>query len=327
MAVDNIPSVSNCPFDEKLLLAASGKLAFASMGDVRRATSDFNENSRNLFARETLNAYRNFRLFCIGTSLDLLRKSELPANALISARLKRLRSISRKIKRGHSGSISEMDDIIGFRVICESLKDAIALGQRIEKRLGAKVKNYLTEQHSAELGYRAMHGIVRFDQPFQDRNFRVRFEIQVRTWYQHLWACWCESHGERAKEGFRNGEQNDPDTLNLISELRRRSVEISEWENKNSDAIPRNLPRVVDPYNIAIAWFDSRGIHGFAPFSQNIGIAIRRFNRLERDGSLNPLLLLGISDVQGLKDLLMETHPRFMHRRSLDPQFWMPHLN
>ena len=106
-----------------------------------------------------------------------------------------------------------MDDVIGIRIICESFDDAVALGRQIENAVPARTKNYVEETHEAGVGYRAIHGIARFGQPLGDAYVTVRFEIQVRTWYQHLWACWCESYGEQAKEGFRNTVRTDRETV------------------------------------------------------------------------------------------------------------------
>ena len=195
-----LESHTDCPFE--------GDLAFTSMGDIRRATTRFREDPDNLKTRDVLNSYRKFRLNCIRTSLRLLKNSRLPDKVLVSARLKRLTSIQRKLRRSQvPAPLNEMDDIIGFRVICESLEEAVELGERIKNRLAANIKDYINREHVLGLGYRAIHGIARFKQPLQDKSVSVRFEIQIRTWYQHLWACWCESHGEQAKEGYPNARQ------------------------------------------------------------------------------------------------------------------------
>ncbi len=188
------------------------ELAFKSMGDVRRASKEFCENPQNFEARNKLNSYRKFRLNCIQTSLSLLKESELPNRVVVSARLKRLKSIYRKMMRNPKQTtvvINEMDDVVGFRIVCESLMDAVGLGKRVQEVLKARMKNYLETEHRAGLGYRAIHGIVRFRQPLQGTHVKVRFEVQIRTWYQHLWACWCEKHGEQAKEGFRGSNYSD----------------------------------------------------------------------------------------------------------------------
>lgn len=296
------------------------------MGDVRRASKDFCEDRQNPQARDTLNAYRKFRLNCVQTSLSLLKQSELPEAVLVSARLKRLKSIYRKMRRNPEGTtvaINEMDDIIGFRIVCRSLRDAVGLGQRVEENLEARMKNYLETEHGAGLGYRAIHGIVRFEQPLRDKHVRVRFEIQIRTWYQHLWACWCESHGEQAKEGFTGGRKREDDIKKLILELNERSHEIRDWEESHREYVQKELPYFSGSHNLALAWFNAQREYDFDSFGGDIPGAVRYLNYLESQGDVEPLLLVGISRIPNLKGLLRQTHPYFMGGRAQDPRYWL----
>ncbi len=218
-----------------------------------------------------------------------------------------------------------MDDIIGFRIVCESYGAAVSFGERIQQKLpGARVKDYLQEEHPSGIGYRAIHGIVKFDQPFLDKKLSVRFEIQVRSWYQHMWACWCESYGEQAKKGFRNVENDDEKTLELIGRLREISTRIAKWEVSNPDTVQETLSTLSDPYNIAVAWFNSQGKYYFHPFRRDILAATRDLEYLETKPDIEPLLLVGVTDVSDLRKLLLKTHPRFMQKSFPDPEYWMP---
>ena len=307
---------TDCPFE--------GDLAFTSMGDIRRATTRFREDPDNPTTREVLNSYRKFRLNCIRTSLRLLKNSRLPDKVLVSARLKRLTSIQRKLRRSQiSAPLNKMDDIIGFRVICESLEEAVELGGRIKNRLAANIKDYISQEHVLGLGYRAIHGIAKFKQPLQDNAVSVRFEIQIRTWYQHLWACWCESHGEQAKEGYPNARPGG-DTYNKKLKLRDWSNRLRGWENSHPDHVQKNLPGFSGPYNLAIAWFNSLDGYSFDLFRNDVSGAVSHLNYLEALVDTEPLLLVGVAEDQDLKELLRLTHPNFMSSSSLDPQYWMP---
>ena len=306
---------ADCPLD--------GDLAFKSMGDIRRATTRFREDPNDPEPRDVLNSYRKFRMNCIRTSLLMLRQSHLPDRVLVSARLKRLTSIQRKLRRSQvAAPLNEMDDIIGFRVICESLEAAVGLGGRIEKNIAANIKDYISQEHVLGLGYRAIHGIARFNQPLQDRNVSVRFEIQVRTWYQHLWACWCESHGEQAKEGYPNARRGD-DTYDKKRKLRDWSKRLRDWENLHPDQVQKSLPGFSDPYNLAIAWFNSPNDYNFDLFRNDVSGAMSHLNYLETSVNTEPLLLVGVAEDRNLEELLRLTHPNFMSSRSLDPQYWM----
>ena len=312
-------SAAECP--------APPNLRFESMGDIRRASKVFCEDFRNGEARSILDSYRQYRLACIRTSLSLLRRAELPERVLVSARLKRLESTHRKMMRypDRSMPVHEMDDIIGFRIVCESFDEAVALGQRIASNVPAKTKDYIGNVHRAGVGYRAIHGIARFRQPLLEKHVTVRFEVQIRTWYQHLWACWCESHGEQAKEGFTNRERSDRETVEAMKrELIDCSRVVARWEEAHRGNLQQRLPPFADPYNLAVAWVDPPERYGFYPCGTDIASAVKRLRYYESRRGLHPLLLVGVADSPELKGVLTWTHPNFVVGQSLDPQDWMP---
>ena len=254
----------------------------------------------------------------------MLRETRLPDRALVSARLKRLKSIYRKLRRSPKDvPVNRMDDIIGFRVVCETLDDAVSLRGRIRDSLSANIKDYLHGDHPAGLGYRAIHAIIRFKQPFYAESVKVRFEIQVRTWYQHLWACWCESFGEQAKEGFPNVELGS-DAFEKKNQLQHRSDELRKWENACAGQVQETLPDFSDPYNVAVAWFNHQQDYGFDPFGRDVAEAVRNLTYLETQTDVEPLLLVGVAPGPRLEGLLRQTHPNFFPSGSLDPEYWMP---
>jgi len=294
------------------------------MGDLSRATELFRNQPNNPEALEKINAYRHFRLNCLQTSLKFIEKAKPPKRVLISARLKRIKSMRRKIMRGQKGSINEMDDIVGFRVICESYSEAKSMGYRMEDIPESRMKNYLDTKHQANIGYRAQHGIIRFNQPFRDSTVKVRFEIQIRTWYQHLWACWCESHGEHAKEGLKDSLGNDEGAKDLKELFLKNSRLIADWEQMHSDKTQLELPKYSDPLMVALAWHDNRKNFGFDSLGSNVDGAVEELYRLESFSDIEPLLLVGIGKSEQIKSILTKTHPKFMQRGFMDPQYWLP---
>ena len=302
-------------------------LRFESMGDIRRASKALREDFRNVKARLILDSYRQYRLACIRTSLFLLGKANLPDRILVSARLKRLESTYRKMMRcpNRSMPVHEMDDIIGFRIVCESFDDAVALGQRIESDVPATTKDYIERVHKVGIGYRAIHGIVKFRQPLFEGHVTVRFEVQIRTWYQHLWACWCESHGEQAKEGFTNMERSDRERVEAVRrDLIGRSQAVARWEEAHRRESQQELPPFGDPYNLAIVWVDPSDQYEFYPCGNDVAAAVKRLLYFESQRGLHPLLLVGVANSPELKGVLTRTHPNFVGGQSLDPRDWMP---
>ena len=205
---------------------ASDEAPFATLGDVDRLGAAFcaEPHASELIAR--IQGYRAFRMQCLATTLGILHACRPPARAVVSLRLKRLDSIRRKItRRGANFKLGTLDDVIGVRVICSSISDVIALSTRLESSPHVhRVKDYI--EAPAVTGYRAIHHIMRFQQPVSaDRSLTVRYEIQARTYLQHRWAVWSEAHGERAKIG-----QAD---LAHHQQLRAVSLDITRWEEDN----------------------------------------------------------------------------------------------
>ena len=223
-------------------------LGLDSMGQVVRASRKLCLSPDDSGARAVLDSYREFRLACLKTSLLLLRSVQLPNRTLISARLKRIESINRKITRNQFGtfSVSQMDDIIGFRIICESYLEAVNVADRLAGLNRAIKKDYIGRSHPNGSGYRAIHVIAKFDQPFRSSSVVARFEIQIRTWLQHLWACWCESQGEQVKEFNANLDQCvDKESVETIGSLISMSKLIAEWEEKIKEKVKLGCRGVV----------------------------------------------------------------------------------
>ena len=300
------------------------------MGDIGRASRKFSEDFGNIEAREVLTSYRQYRLNCIRTSLSLLKKAGLPKRVLISARLKRLESVYRKMRRNSDKPppLNRMDDVIGFRIVCESFDDALALGERIENEVPVRTKNYIEETHEAGIGYRAIHEIAKFEQPLGDKHVTARFEIQVRTWYQHLWACWCESYGEQAKEGFTNTERTDRETVERLKEdLNDCSRRVAAWEEMHREEKQEDLPLFTNPYSLAVAWVKPPDDYGLLTCGTDVEAAVKNLRYFEdrrEFRQFRPLLLIGVADSLPLKDVLTRTHPNFVGGMSLDPQHWLP---
>ena len=148
---------ANCP--------ESGETRFATLGNVNRVGTAF---CAAPYAPELLAGvqdYRAFRMQCLGTTFRILDACRPPAQSVVSVRLKRLDSIRRKItRRGANFRLGTLDDVIGVRVICQSVSDVIALSARIESSPHIyRIKNYI--EASAATGYRGIHHIIRFDQP------------------------------------------------------------------------------------------------------------------------------------------------------------------
>ena len=310
-----LPSYSSC--------TALSDVGFDSLGDIDRLGSAFCEGQGYRFP-QAVQKYREFRSRCLKTTLDIVEASEVPTRALVSVRLKRLDSIRRKITRRDSRfGLGRLDDVIGVRIICENYHIARDLSQRIQSLPEfRRLKDYINESHPLNTGYRSLHHIMWFDQPLTDKKtIPVRFEIQVRSYYQHLWAIWSESQGENTKIG--EGIPAD-----LLADLLAVSKRIAQWEESNPEKIQRPLPGYIASGRIVLAW---RQQHGWPMIYRFYGVerAVKRLHALENkypDERMGGLLLMGVTSFSEISKVLRLTHPLYTRQRkkTLELKDWIP---
>lgn len=302
--------------------------AFKSMRDLKRASNSLRKDKQNAVANDIINSYREFRICCINTSLELLKRLNLPRSALVSARLKRKTSIYRKLVRDvryHAGNI---DDVIGFRVIFKSFSELRSCIEKIEdiENQNVDIKNYIDNEHYLARGYRGVHIILKFKQPFnKEKCFTSRFEVQLRTYYQHKWACWCESMGEQAKEGFK-GREKEPEIQEKLKRLKEASDAIKQWEEKHERHVQSDdnlqFPEYSDlSGNFAIIR-PSAGDNPIENFT-TVDDAFQQLMYHESKGT-KCLLLLGLAKDE-ITAHFKETHSNFLFGFHPEPERWLPH--
>ena len=294
---------------------------FVSQQDINRVGDAFCASSRDVSAVHAVQQYRMFRMGCLATTLRMVDVAKMPSHCLVSVRLKRLDSIQRKIKRPNAKfTLGQMDDIIGVRIICPTFGDVCALNKRIQSMSEFyRAKDYTRAEHAADTGYRAAHSIMRFEQALTEKKFvNVRFEIQVRSFYQHQWAIWSEAKGESVKVGGGSEQEH--------SELRALSQRIACWEEVNSGKEQAQLPAYVGGRSIAVAW-RQKPEPMFSFFQRDVDLAVQYLNYLEVSYPAergNALLLVGVSGPEDARKVLRQTHPLYTISRVIPPEFWMP---
>lgn len=290
---------------------------FSSLAEITKAGADFARDPYSMDAVRIVQQYRTFRMNCLATTLGIIDAAQLPQHALVSVRLKRLDSIRRKIRRkAFDFKLGQLDDIIGVRVILPTFRDALAMSKRIKGLAQcSKTKDYTAEPR--QTGYRAAHHIMLFQQALSpELALNVRFEIQVRSFYQHRWAIWSEAQGEAVKAG--RGSEDEHSALIALSKR------IARWEEKNPGEKQASLPVYVDSRRIAVAW---RQQNAKPILYDDMSKAVQYLNYLETKFPAergNALLLVGVSNPKEVEMVLRQTHPLYMMSRIIEPEYWMP---
>lgn len=293
---------------------------FASLGAVDRIGDAFCQSAQDPQRVADLQYYRSFRMRCLTTTLAIVDACQVPDQATVSVRLKRLDSIRRKIGRTNANfTLGRLDDVVGVRVICEDLSTVRELSHRIQGSPDFyRLKDYIAAP--AATGYRGINHIMRLQQPVTEgTEINMRFEVQTRTYLQHRWAVWSESHGEAVKLGVGADEEHE--------HLRALSEEIAQWESDNPATRQIDLPAYTGGRSIAVCWRTRHGPVIPHYFQDEVQDAVDWLNYLETTYPAereNALLLVGVARTTDTERLIQLTHPLFTGARVPDPKYWMP---
>ncbi len=298
--------------------------ALASKSQIDRIGKRLLAIEKSSETERDIACYRKFRLSSFADCISRVMTAELPNHSYLSARLKRLVSIKRKLIRSKlsSGSmqLSQVDDILGIRIVCDVFSQAQDFSERLKKASNHwKIKNYVEKPQTT--GYRAIHHIFKVDQQLPNgNNATFTFEVQVRTVYQNDWGNWSESYGEQAKEGNASKE--------IKSKLLQLSREVYSWETQHERERQGNIPEASKEHNFVIVRRikgQSTAIYPFLPGDWKVAIDYLLKLERYRSGNVDALLCAvgGEYKVDEMKKRLELTHPTFFRKVYL-PEKWQP---
>ena len=110
----------------------------------------------------------------------------------VNGRVKKISSILEKMQKKKikfEDIETKIEDIAGFRIICQFVEDIYTVAEMIRKRSDMEVKvekDYIT--NSKPSGYRSYHLIVYYDVITMKGTKRIHVEIQIRTLAMNFWA-------------------------------------------------------------------------------------------------------------------------------------------
>ncbi|MBQ7257091.1 MAG: RelA/SpoT domain-containing protein [Abditibacteriota bacterium] len=117
--------------------------------------------------------------------------------SVVSARLKRLTSIKKKIAK--KTELARMQDLGGCRLVVSTIKKVYDYSNKYrshynhDEYLEEKSKDYIKEPKKS--GYRSLHIVLKYKSGTIERYKNKFIEIQFRTHLQHIWATAVETMG------------------------------------------------------------------------------------------------------------------------------------
>jgi hypothetical protein len=197
-----------------------------------------------------------------------------------------------------------MEDIIAFRIIVPSLEIQRRVQSALSTKLGIdKIRSYV--EYPPSSGYRASHLVLHQTLTHGGKYYSYPIEIQLRTFYQHLWATTSESFGEQTKEGGGTADERE-----YLNELAKK---IREFEDNAPEYHQIAGLQAFGTTSFTVLVFDKvKGHRSLTEsFDGRLDDAIRRLLYLEdlfRADFSNETVLIGVSS--GEKELKI-THMRY----------------
>lgn len=167
------------------------------------------------------------------------RTTSLGLQGLTVARLKRMRSIRRKL-RTIPAKLNQIQDLGGCRVILPSIADVNLLVENLVQGVPHDLRRQFDYiNHPKDDGYRCYHLVYNFRGKGESETYNGRrIEVQIRTRLQHAWATAVEAIGLLRKEDMKGG-QGDPRWLRLF-QLMSAEIALAEGCSERSVLPPRN---------------------------------------------------------------------------------------
>lgn len=154
-----------------------------------------------------------------------VQKSKAQVYGIIH-RIKEQNSLAGKLHRKGDKytSLSDITDILGFRIICYFADDVDAIAQAVAESFDIDWENSIDKRHALDInsfGYMAVHYIcsIKKDAPLPEELKNKRFEVQMCSLLQHAWAVMNHDLGYKTKFGIPQAVSRDFSRLAGLMEI------------------------------------------------------------------------------------------------------------
>lgn len=130
---------------------------------------------------------------------------------LVATRLKRIPSITKKLRDNEGMMLARMQDVGGLRAIVDNI-EAVRLLVDVYSDGSLSHKLVSTDDYLAEpkdSGYRSVHLIYKYANPTARAYDNLALELQIRTKLQHAWATAVETVGTFLNQALKSSEGPD----------------------------------------------------------------------------------------------------------------------
>jgi len=197
-----------------------------SKSRVDKAGKLLSEGDLSIIARAaTLNIINNWRsthsyVLHIAKKNLQKRAQNINPNSVSAQRLKRLSSITLKLRRNRAMKLTQMQDIAGCRSVMPTIEDTMKLIDVYEKSIAKNppkkektptrpevVERYDYITSPKPDGYRSYHYVYKYWSSAEDKHVYngLRVEIQIRSKLQHAWATAVEAVSTFTEQALKSG--------------------------------------------------------------------------------------------------------------------------
>lgn len=256
-------------------------------------------------------------------------------DAIVVQRLKRLESITNKIKRFPNMNLYRMQDLGGCRVIVDTIEQVYEAVNKYKKsRIRHKFKkedDYI--QTPKKSGYRSYHMVYQFQSDKKETyNKNMLIEIQFRTKLQHTWATAVEMMGIYTKSNLKSSQGNEdilrfftlvsslfaikehvpicPDTSNNIYDLieeinyineRYHIISTLSYLNLVIDYTSKKINNKNIYYMVVLDYSLMKvNVHEFK--SSQLEIAMKAYEQIEKDFTKKNVVLTSANSFNALRE-------------------------